>query len=268
MNKNKKRILICGISIVLIIGILGGMFSFYKLYRIQKAQAKQLTQLLGQVDYLDERLTQSIEYYDFETEYREDTFNYFAIGNSLTLIKSWGRGICSTQPDNDYFNLVIKSLENKYGEVVAYPYNFSSWERMSNREKAYSLIDSYLSEDLDLVTIQLGENVTDLSTYEVDLEKLVAHVKEKCPKATIVMVGDWWSNEKNALRKTAANNSGVLFADLSEVIGDSSYQSEVGLECYKSDGSTIIVSEAAASHPGDKGMEYIAKTIIKELGIE
>lgn len=268
MNKNKKRILIGGISMVLIIGIVCGMFAFYKIYRTQKAQEKQITQLLGQIDYLDERLTQSIEYYDFETEYREDTFNYFAIGNSLTLIKSWGRGICSTQPDNDYFNLVKKALENKYGEVVAYPYNFSSWERMSNREKAYSLIDSYLSEDLDLVTIQLGENVTDLSTYEVDLEKLVAHIKETSPKATIVIIGDWWSEDKTNLRRTAANNTGVIFADLSDVIGDSSYQSEVGLECYKSDGSTITVTKAAAAHPGDKGMEYIAEKIIEALGIK
>ena len=78
----------------------------------------------------------------------------------MTLITSWGRGICSTKPDNDYFNLVKKSLEDKYGEVVAYPYNFAPWERLSNREKAYDLIDSYLSPDLDLVTIQLGENAT------------------------------------------------------------------------------------------------------------
>lgn len=40
--------------------------------------------------------------------------------------------------------------------MVAYPYNFATWERLVDRDRAFDLIDPYLSEDLDLVTIQLG----------------------------------------------------------------------------------------------------------------
>lgn len=208
------------------------------------------------------------DYYNFETEYKADAFNYFAIGNSLTLITSWGRGICSTEPDNDYFNLVKKSLENRYGKVVAYPYNFSPWERLSNRDKAFDLIESYLSPELDLVTVQLGENAIDITTYEQDLESLVNYVKEKASDATILIIGDWWSTEKNVMRKEAAKNTGALFAELSNVIGDSSYQSQTGLTCYLSDGSTIEVSEEASTHPGDKGMKFIADQVEAALGLK
>lgn len=83
-------------------------------------------ELLSQREYFEERLNQSSNYFEYDMQYSEDTYNYLAIGNSLTLIKSWGRGICSTELDNDYFNIVVKHLKNKYNDkVVAYPFNFA-----------------------------------------------------------------------------------------------------------------------------------------------
>lgn len=58
-------------------------------------------ELLSQREYFDEKINQSVNYFEYDAHYSEDTYNYFAIGNSLTLIKSWGRGICSTRLDND-----------------------------------------------------------------------------------------------------------------------------------------------------------------------
>ena len=280
MKKVNRRSAVVILNIFVLILILGGGGLFgYKLYKHEKQQENQITNIQrqieqqenqitnnqGQEEYLQDKLTQVTDYYNFQPKYKDDTYNYFAIGNSLTLITSWGRGIWSTKPDNDYFNLVKKSLESKYGDVVAYPYNFASWERLSNRAEALDLIDPYLSDDLDLVTIQLGENATDLSTYEEDLENLINYVKDKAPKAKIVIIGDWWSTERNNYRKEAAQNTNVLFADLSDVIGDSSYQSKTGTVCYMSDGKTIEVPEGAAAHPGDKGMKYIANKVIEAI---
>ncbi|WP_026664664.1 hypothetical protein [Butyrivibrio sp. FC2001] len=107
--KLRNKVLLGLISLILIIGMICGLFLAYRLYKHERAQNQQISELLGQVEYLDERLTQSVEYYDFQPEYSTETYNYFAIGNSLTLIKSWGRGICSTEPDNDYFNIVKSS---------------------------------------------------------------------------------------------------------------------------------------------------------------
>lgn len=35
--------------------------------------------------------------------------------------------------------------------------------------------------------------------------------------------------------------------------------------CYLEDGTTIEVSEKASTHPGDKGMEYIADKVIEKI---
>ena len=112
----------------------------------------------GPVAHLIEKQRQKDEYYEYDTNYKDDTYNYLAIGNSLTLIPSWGRGICSTRPDNDYFHIVVKELEQRHGKVVAHPYNMSPWERSTERTSCLDLIDVYLSDKLDLVTIQLGES--------------------------------------------------------------------------------------------------------------
>jgi len=263
--KNKKRIYIIAIILsvfILICGTLVGIF----VIKYEKRQTQQISELIGQVDYLRAKLEQTTEYYNYETEYSNDSYNYFAIGNSLTLINSWGRGICSTQPNNDYFNLIIRELENCYGSVVAYPVNFSQWERYSNnRDSTLDLLDNYLCDKLDLVTIQLGENVSDTTTYKKDLISLVDYVKEKAPNAKIVIVGDWWSVEKNEIRKSVANETKCLFADLSIIINNTEYQSKTGTICYLSDGTTINVSERASTQPGDKGMIYIADRIIETL---
>ena len=119
--EKKVKLIIWGIVVSIICSCCGVGFFGYKLYKHEKMQASQISglmgqvsDLMGQVGYTNEKLSQMSDYYNFETEYKKDTFNYFAIGNSLTLITSWGRGICSTEPDNDYFNLLKKTFENKY----------------------------------------------------------------------------------------------------------------------------------------------------------
>ena len=228
-------------------------------------QAQQISELIGKTEYLEEKLSQTTDYYNYDTAYSEDAFNYFAIGNSLTLITSWGRGICSTRPDNDYFHLVGSELESRHGSVVSYAYNFSPWERAADRASTLDLIDGYLSEMLDLVTIQLGENVFYTTTYETDLVNLIEYVQQKCPNAQIIVVGDWWDTEKNETRRIAASKTNSDFADLSEIIWDKSYQSETGQICYLQDGSAIQVTEGASAHPGDLGMRYIADRVIEKL---
>ena len=115
------------------------------------------------------------------------------------------------------------------------------------------------------MTIQLGENVTDTSHFEEDLETLIAYVHKRAPRAKIIVIGDFWDKNRNEMRKQAAENQSVLFADLSEIIGNKEYQSQKGTICTLDDGSTIAVSKEAATHPGDKGMEYIANKVIEEI---
>ncbi|MGN8835546.1 SGNH/GDSL hydrolase family protein [Mitsuokella jalaludinii] len=237
----------------------------YRHEQSQNAQLRQLQSLEGRTDYLEQRLQQVTEYYNVQPEYRDDAYNYLAIGNSLTLITSWGRGICATQPDGDYFGLVKAHLSENHNDVTAYRINFSSWERMGERRQSLDLLNMLLSDKLNLVTIQLGENVSDTSRFEADLEELISYVQQRAPKAQIIIIGDFWDKERNNMRKEAAQNKSVTFVDLSAIIGDKSYQSKEGTPCLLDDGSTMIVSKAAETHPGDKGMAYISDKVIEKI---
>lgn len=177
-----------------------------KAYHHEKKQESQIRELGSRTEYLEGRLNQIQNYYDFQTEYRDDAYNYLAIGNSLTLITNWGRGICATKPDNDYYGLVNQYLNQKQGDVVSYRYNFAPWETTSDRASRLDLLNVFLSDKLDLVTIQLGENVADTTTFEPDLEALIAYVQQRAPKAKIIVIGDFWDKKRDAMRREAAAN--------------------------------------------------------------
>jgi len=274
MEKLIKRIITALGTIIFLAVVVYTCFVSYKLYNLEKNQQDlimnqqtQINTLTEDVKCLQQKMTQVVEYYEYQSKYSKDAYNYLAIGNSLTLIPSWGRGICSTEPDNDYFNLVVKRLEELNGKVVAHPINYADWERAANRDEAFELLHPHLHSELDLVTIQLGENAANTTTYEKDLESLVKHIKTIAPKVTIVMIGDFWDLNRNEMRKTAAKNTGIPFADLAEIVGNVKYQSVTGLECNLADGAKIVVSQAASTHPGDLGMEYIATKVCEALKI-
>lgn len=160
--------------------------------------------------------------------------------------------------------LVVKYLEKEHdNNVVAYPFNFAMWERASDRSANLTLVDVFLS--IDLVTIQLGENVGDLTTFKNDLESLIKYVHNKAPKAKIIVIGDWWDQNRNDLRRMAFLNTNSLFVDLSDIMNKPEYQSKEGIECIGPNDTKIFVSKAAETHSGDNGMEKIATRIIDNL---
>lgn len=122
-----------------------------------------------------------------------------------------------------------------------------------------------LSDKLNLITIQLGENVSDTSRFEADLEELISYVQQRVPKAQIIVIGDFCDKECNDMRKEAAQNKGVTFVDLSAIIGNKDYQSKEGTLCLLDDRSTVTVGEPAETHPGDREMAYIADKVIVKI---
>lgn len=266
-TKMKKKI----ISIIIIaMLVMGCGYCFNRLMRHEKAQSLQIASLIGSVGEVKERLLKQQEYFNYDIRWSDDDFNFLAIGNSLTLIRSWERGICSTKPDNDYFGLINSYLRTDYSEVCSHRWNFSIWERAAERSSVLDLLNSFLSEKVDLIVIQLGENVlitseADINRYEQDLGKLINCLRSKALKAQIVVVDDFWDESRSNIRKKVAKEKGCLFADLEEIRGRKEYQSKEGTECLMTDGTIKRVSREAETHPGDEGMKYIAEKIIELL---
>jgi hypothetical protein len=146
--------------------------------------------------------------------------------------------------------------------------NFFTWEvQAADRAETLELIEKYLNEKLDLVTIQLGENVNDFSTYANDYEELIRYIQVKAPNAQIIVIDDFWNaGDKSILKEKASKNTGVPFVSLEEIKDNTDYQCGLGTIVYDKEGNGHTVEHAGvAKHPGDKGMEYIAHAVIQIL---
>ena len=122
--------------------------------------------------------------------------------------------MAATWAENDYVHIVTSALDAK-----SYAYNFATWKLMGHdRGETLSLLDGLLSEELDLVTIQLSENATDLSTFESDFEELIRYVQEGAPDVQILMIEDFWDKEqKDEMKRKACEEIGVEFISLDEI---------------------------------------------------
>jgi len=198
------------------------------------------------------------------------TLKYVAIGNSITVHGEneywWNNaGMSATSKENDYVHLVEASLKNLTGSASARAYNFYPWEiQVHDRAETFSLIDFLLEDMPDIITLQLSENVIDMSHYQSDWEELIRYIQGKCPNAQIIVIDDfWYGGNKSTLKKKAADNTGVQFVSLSAIRDNALYQCGVGTTVYDADGNPhTIEHEGVAIHPGDLGMQYIANGIM------
>lgn len=282
----KKKVIFSIIAIVVIGMVAGLAIVGMKFLQHEKSQSEKIAFLMEENEYrklqadalkadiveLQEEI-EALKTAD-NVQYDDDAFNYFAIGNSITkhpLADYWWSesGMAASRIENDYVHLVSSYLEEKYGKCVAYAYCYLTWEVQGyDRAESYSLIEPYLSEKLDLVTIQMGENVIDYATFEDDLEALIKYISTKCPNAQIIVIDDYWQAENNRaeIKKAVAEKCQVPFADLSEIRGNSEYDCGLGTIIYEEDGTEHIVEHAGVSiHPGDKAMRYIADAVIELL---
>ena len=236
-------------------------------------QNDELNQINDELESQVEDLKQEVDELQGRVSYSETAFNYLAIGNSITIHREsdywWSAsGMAASRPENDYYHLVTDYLRQIYPEVGSYAVNFSQWEFQSyDRAETYSIIDPYLSSELDLVTIQLSENVTNMSTFESDFESLIEYVKLNAPNARILIIDDFWDDgSKSEIKEAVAGRTGVAFLSLDEIKDDPEYQCGENAVVYDSEGQEHIVDhEGVELHPGDKGMLYIADTIINAL---
>lgn len=267
MKKIKAVVVIVAFIVFLsFTGILG-----YKFIQNEISQNKKISELQNDIVFLKTELKEQND--STRVNYSDTAFNYVAIGNSITkhVINDywWNEiGMAATSQDKDYVHLISSYLEDLHGEVCMNAVNFSVWEmQATDRAETYQILDYYLDERLDLVTIQLGENVNDTVTYEEDYEELINYIHKYAPHAQIIAIDDFWSgDDKSTLKEKAANNTGADFVSLSLIKGNPEYQCGIGTTVYDSEGKEHIVKhDGVAAHPGDKGMKYIADAVISVI---
>lgn len=271
---NKQRLFI--IVVLAVVFISCGGYCGYRFIKYEKNQSLQMQEMNSSMSELPEEAAMLSEE---ENEWQNDEYNYLAIGNSITLhgIENiwWNEiGMAATDEEHDYFHLVLKYLKENNDSVKGVPYNFCEWETYNgDRDETLEYLDQYLSSELDLVTIQLGENaqlgeeVRNLEAYQKDYVSLINYVKEKAPNARILVIDDFWSDGlRNERKKNAAEETGVEFVSLEGITNNQEYYCGLNTIVYDKDGGEHIVEhDGVANHPGDKGMAAIASRVIEVL---
>lgn len=201
------------------------------------------------------------------------TYDYLAIGNSITLHPKrdfWpdAMGMGATSVNKDYFHIVQRGLTRTHKNVNAAAMNYSIWEILpENRTSTLSLLDNYLSDQLDLITIMLGENVIlNRGNFAMDYQELIAYVKAKAPNATIVLIGTFWQDDEiEAVKMQTAAANGCMYVSLAALQNKTKYQfgsasaaDANGVLHYSDNPGTSI-------HPNNAAMTYIANQVLTVL---
>lgn len=204
----------------------------------------------------------------------DENFEYLAIGNSITIhgkcsywYGEWG--MAATEADKDYFHLVAKGI-SKYASISATAINFADWEVASNdRAQVLKLLDPYLNKNLDLITVQLGENVSEeSSSFDNDFNDLVKYIKCFSLNAKIIIIGDYWNSDSRETEKqNCADTFGYPFVSLVPIRG-TEFQCGIGTQVYGDDNNLHIVEHAGvAAHPGNSAMKFYAEQILNCLDL-
>ncbi len=202
-----------------------------------------------------------------------DTIDYLAIGNSITMHPRrsyWPNtmGMGASSIEKDYFHEVTSFLQSGAAAaglpVHSMAINYSAYEDPDREESApFSTLDPYLSDALDYVSIQLGENAIGDAAFDTAYVSLVDYIKNACPHATVILIGNFWQDDTfDTIKKSlAASSDDIVYADLAPIQNDPDYSFGVGI-AYDADGVGYLLNSYGTSlHPNDAGMAYIAQAV-------
>lgn len=266
MKKNSLRSTLVIFVILCLLSLVGVLLC--KFYRHERSQSDRISTLQESVSLLSLRLS---DYLTDVMDWPENRFNYLAIGNSLTIhgvTTFWWNeiGMAATEKEKDYYHIVSNQLEQRFGSICSFPKGFAVWETQSHdRDETLEFLDKYLSPEIDLITVQLGENASNLDTYKQDYSSLLSYLKISCPKARILVVGDFWTyQDRDNLKEQACAEVGVEYVSLKGIKDNKEYQCGLGTTVFDAEGNPHIVEhEGVARHPGDRGMAAIADRILQ-----
>lgn len=272
MQNLRSIIFILG-GVIALLSILFCSFVLYKVYNHEQRQNQDIATLRGQVSKLGAQIELLERQGKVKLSFADDSFNYLCIGNSISkhpITDFWWNenGMAASTLGKDYYHRVVDYLKQKHKKVNSEVVNLSVWEVQSHdRAETLMFFKPYLSDNLDLVTIQLGENASNIDTFEQDYIELLNYVKKKCPKAKILVIGDFWEyKDRDEQKKNATLACNVDYVSLEGIKDNQDYSAGMGTVVFDKDGKEhIIEHDGVARHPGDKGMEAIAGRIVEMI---
>lgn len=183
--------------------------------------------------------------------------------------------MAASDSEHDYYYLINQAIAAQKGGYTASKMSGTTWEAATSTkdQEAFltNMLSPNLSDDLELVIVQLGDNVNTeakLAVFAEGSRRLLEFIRTSCPKARVVWVGAWYQTAaKQKQMEAACKNTGCTFIDIWD-LATSENKSAIGNTYTDTDGNVqTITSDGIASHPGDAGFKAIANRVLYELGI-
>jgi len=186
------------------------------------------------------------------------------LGNSITHHQpapeiGWygGWGMAASAPDRDYVSLLRKSLQEIYPEVEVSTRIMVDFER-SFWDYDFNKLSDLEGMDPDILIWRLAENITEteFDTYDLagPVEKVISLIRSKPEMRVIFTTSFWGPDPLNIELKRIASKNQWELVDLYPLGFEEKYRA-IG----KFD------NEGVAIHPGDLGMQEIARMIFSKI---
>ncbi|MBQ9940476.1 MAG: SGNH/GDSL hydrolase family protein [Clostridia bacterium] len=186
------------------------------------------------------------------------------VGNSITRhgVKEeigwyWDFGMAASCEDKDYVHLVMSEMNKKYNASYCVC-QAGQWEiNYTQPEEALDFFTDARDFCADTIIVRLIENV-DHTHYNDEIfrknyPELIKFLN-KSGKAKIIVTDGFWRHPADSTIKEIAQIKGYDFVTLGD-LGELDEMKAIGL----------FAHDGVAQHPGDLGMENIAKRILGKL---
>ncbi len=246
---------------------------------VLKAKINGKIKVTGYINYNGETYEESCEINitGQKTRFAQRKIKLLAYGNSIlkhgpseSLGWTGNHGMAASSEEKDYIHRLIFYLEKKYGagsvEWVhgehsgGFESGSSAYEEDEDLSYAFSALKKESEEVMpDVVTVQYGENsnCTNAAAYENGLTQFVNTIKSASPDAVVLITTPFWggsakiNDAKNTPKKL--NSPRADLAPLTKAENQAFDHPEW--------------SHGVQVHPGDAGMEKIAKEMFKQLNM-
>ena len=166
------------------------------------------------------------------------------IGNSL--LTGNGFGMNATDVNHDYYHYVTGAITAEKSTATFTKMSGTGFESCETESAANTWMTNTLlpnlSNDLDLVIVQLGDNVNTaakVSAFATNCANLLRYIRTNCPSARVAWVGEWYQTaEKQSIISNACSATGCVFVDISN-LATSANQSAIGTVINRTSATTI-----------------------------
>ena len=167
--------------------------------------------------------------------------------------------MAASAKEKDYVHLIMSAVQEKEPDAAFCICQAATWERAyDNAESVYDMLKPAREFHADVVILRLIENCPlegfDKTIFREAYLKLIQYLNVN-QKAKIILTSSFWKREGDDIIEDVAKENGWDYIYL----GDLGERSDM-----RADG--LFKHQGVAHHPGDLGMEMIAKRILEKMG--